>query len=207
MPPPTPGTGLTRGDAEPAAAGPTAAAAGSTAAAGPAESQPTESRPTPRPSASTPSRPTTTSTGPGLGAALKAALWWGPLAIGVATLLQMWAADLAGAPFERPLQRLTVLLEGGSGLVSGDPLVGLGINIVLGLVLGVVFALMTPLLRSARAVLAVALVYGAAVFAVDHYLLAPALNPVLEARPEAFGLATRLVFGAVLALGFVGQRD
>jgi hypothetical protein len=122
--------------------------------------------------------------------------------MGVAALLQMWAAALDGDQAVRPLRLMVTLIEGGPGLVDGNPLVGILINTLIGIVVGILFALVAPRLPSARAVLVGALVLGAGVFAVDAYLVSPQL-PLLDLRDDAQLLAVRLVMGAVLAIGVV----
>lgn len=186
MPPPPPGTGLT-----------TSAPAQAPVAQAPVAKAATAE---PAPSAAA----ATARTGRA-GALLTRGAIWGALGMGAAALLQMWASATGGDEAVRPLRLMTTLIEGGPGLVDGPPIVGIGINVLIGVVLGVLFALVTPRLRSSRAVLLGALVLGAGVFAVDAYLIATQL-PLLELRDEPLLLASRLVLGAVLALGFLPGR-
>lgn len=181
MPPPDPGTGLNQPDPQPSAPTPEPR----TAAFPQASSQPSSDR------------------GPGWGRRLVTGVLWGPLAVGAAALLQMWGAVQAGDEAARPLRMMTVLFEGASGLVNGDPVVGALVNVAIGLVLGLLFALLVSRARAPRAILVTGLAFGAGVFAVDHYLLAPVVSEVFELRDPAFLLATRLVLGSVLALGFL----
>ena len=203
MPPPVPGTGVSQRPAPAPVPRPAPAAAASPEAAPVATARPVAPTVTPsRPSSPSPSvgRPD------GLGRALRRGVLWGPVAIGAAMLLQMWASAQGGDQAVRPLRLLTVLVEGGGGLSGGSPLLGVAINAVLGIALGTLFALVAPRLRSPRVVLVSALVFAAGVFAVDLYVLSPALSPVLELRDASLLLTSRLVFGAVLAIPFLSAR-
>ncbi|WP_341253051.1 hypothetical protein [Euzebya pacifica] len=197
MPPPAPGTGVSQ---RPAPVAPPPAA------------QPTPVRPAARPTAAPSSSAPQASQAPqapervGAPRRLLAGVLWGPVAIGAAMLLQMWASAQGGDQAVRPLRLLTVLLEGGGALAGGNSLLGIAVNTALGMVLGVLFALVAPRLRGPRAVLVGALVFAAGVFAVDLYALSPALSPVLELRDAPLLLASRLVFGAVLAIPFLAAR-
>ena len=151
--------------------------------------------------------PTTLPTpGPGVGRTVLRGLVWGPVAMGAAALLQMWAAAQAGDEAVRPLRMMTVLLEGGAGLVNGNPLLGVGVNVAIGLAVGLVTALLSARVRPVRNVLLVGLAVGAGVFAADHLLLGPLASQVLELRDPVLLLASRLVMGAVLAYGLM-PRD
>ena len=191
MPPPAPGTGVSQ---RPAPVAPPPAA------------QPTPVRPAARPTAAPSSSAPQTPESVGASRRLLAGVLWGPVAIGAAMLLQMWASAQGGDQAVRPLRLLTVLVEGGGALAGGNPLLGIAVNTALGMVLGVLFALVAPRLRGPRAVLVGALVFAAGVFAVDLYALSPALSPVLELRDAPLLLASRLVFGAVLAIPFLAAR-
>ena len=197
MPPPAPGTG---GSQQPVPVAPPPAA------------QPTPVRPAARPTAAPSSSAPQASPAPqapeplGAPRRLLAGVLWGPVAIGAAMLLQMWASAQDGDQAVRPLRLLTVLVEGGGGLAGGNPLLGIAVNTALGMVLGVLFAFVAPGLRGPRAVVVGALVFAAGVFAVDLYALSPALSPVLELRDAPLLLASRLVFGAVLAIPFLAAR-
>ena len=197
MPPPAPGTGVSQ---QPVPVAPPPAA------------QPTPVRPAARPTFAPSSSAPQASQAPhapepvSAPRRLLAGVLWGPVAIGAAMLLQMWASAQGGDQAVRPLRLLTVLVEGGGGLAGGNPLLGIAVNTALGMVLGVLFALVAPRLRGPRAVLAGALVFAAGVFAVDLYALSPALSPVLELRDAPLLLASRLVFGAVLAIPFLAAR-
>ena len=202
MPPPRPGTGMREvaaqvpppqtiqlpetapAPASPAPASPTPASAGSAGAA--PSSAATEASP--------------------VGAALRRSLVWGPVAIGVAALLQMYASVQAGDAAARPLRMMTVVVEGGAGLVNGNPLLGVAVNVLVGLAVGVVAALLTARIRPARNIVLVGLAVGAGVFAVDHLLLGPLASQVLELRDPATLLSSRLVMGAVLGFGLM-PRD
>lgn len=193
MPPPPPGTGLTQ--PQPAAvaqqaAAPQAAAPQQTASSGHAQS-------------GTPARTVSAGVSAGLIPQLIKGAIWGPIAIGAGTLLAMWASALAGNEAVRPLRLLTSLTGGGAALVDGSPILGIIYNVVFGLVLGVLFAVVAPRLHGGRAVLIAALVYGVGIFVVDVFVLSPLLSPLWELRNNAFSLAERLIFGAVLALGFI----
>ncbi|MEO2104851.1 MAG: hypothetical protein ABGZ36_04335 [Actinomycetota bacterium] len=191
MPPPAPGTGVSQ---RPAPVAPPPAA------------QPTPVRPAARPTAAPSSSAPQTPESVGASRRLLAGVLWGPVAIGAAMLLQMWASAQGGDQAVRPLRLLTVLVEGGGALAGGNSLLGIAVNTALGMVLGVLFALVAPRLRGPRAVLVGALVFAAGVFAVDLYALSPALSPVLELRDAPLLLASRLVFGAVLAIPFLAAR-
>lgn len=208
MPPPVPGTGVSQRPAPAPVPRPAPAAAASPEAAPVATARPVAPAVTPsRPSSPSPSSPSpSVGRSDGLGRALRRGVLWGPVAIGAAMLLQMWASAQGGDQAVRPLRLLTVLVEGGGGLSGGSPLLGVAINAVLGIVLGTVFALVAPRLRSPRVVLVSALVFAAGVFAVDLYVLSPALSPVLELRDASLLLTSRLVFGAVLAIPFLAAR-
>jgi hypothetical protein len=195
MPPPAPGTGLT---AQPASQ--------------PVASQPVAGQPqgavveqAPRPPAAQPAHDTAAAR-PGMLATLLPGAIWGPIAMGAAALLQMWSSALNGDQAVRPLRLLTTITGGGANLVDGSVLQGILANVLLGVTFGVLFALIAPRLGGAREILLGALVFGIGIFVVDHYLLARAF-PLLDLRDDAFLLASRLVFGAVLAIGFLPGRS
>lgn len=144
--------------------------------------------------------------GPGVGRTVRRGLVWGPVAMGAAALLQMWASAQSGDEAVRPLRMMTVLLEGGAGLVNGNPLLGVGVNVAIGLAVGLVAALLSARVRPVRNVLLVGLAVGAGVFAADHLLLGPLASQVLALRDPVLLLASRLVMGAVLAYGLM-PRD
>lgn len=182
MPPPQPGTGLSQV--------PEAPRAGRTI----------------RLPEAAPASSATPPSGPGVGPTVLRGMVWGPVAIGAAALLQMWASAQAGDEAVRPLRMMTVLLEGGAGLVNGNPLAGVGVNVVIGLAVGLVTALLSARVRPVRSVLLVGLAVGAGVFAADHLLLGPLASQVFELRDPVLLLASRLVMGAVLAYGLM-PRD
>lgn len=154
-----------------------------------------------------PFRPTTsTSAGTRLGGRLLIGVIWGPLAIGAAALLQMWDSAVGGDIAIRPLRLMTTLLEGGAGLVDGPVWLGIAVNVVIGVVLGILFGLIAGRFGTPRGILVGALVLGAGVFAVDWLLVTPQL-PLLGLRDEVLLLASRLLLGAVLAIGFIGIAD
>ncbi len=207
MPPPAPGTGLTTATPEPArpAATQQVAPAAATQQVAPAAATQQVAPAADRgvTSAATTSRVTTVEedTTP-LGRRLLAGAVWGPVAMGAAALLQMWSSALGGDVAVRPLRLLTTITGGGANLVDGSVLQGILANVLLGVTFGVLFALVAPRLHGARAVLVGALVFGAGIFAVDHYLIATQY-PLLELRDDALLLGSRLVFAAVLAIGFL----
>lgn len=232
MPPPPPGTGLTTGPiptsapaaqprapapvqtapapapAAPAPAAPDAKAHKAEAKAAKAKTKADGKAARPASGAGdAPFRPTTsTSAGTRLGGRLLIGVIWGPLAIGAAALLQMWDSAIGGDLAIRPLRLMTTLLEGGAGLVDGPVWLGIAVNVVIGVVLGILFGLIAGRFGTPRGILVGALVLGAGVFAVDWLLVTPQL-PLLGLRDEVLLLASRLLLGAVLAIGFIGIAD
>lgn len=199
MPPPPAGTGLTvQPEQQPAQA--------QTTQASPQAAQSSQ-QPTQTSGQSANRQVGSTDTRTGLVSNLINGAIWGPIALGVAALLAMWFSALDGQEAVRPLRLMTITTGGGGALVTGSPLLGIIYNILLGVTFGVLFALVAPRLPDARTVLIGALVFGAGIFAVDAFVLSPILSEVWSIRNDAFLLATRLVFGAVLALGFMPSRD
>lgn len=162
--------------------------------------------PPPPPGPATDTAPPASPADPPLGRRLLTGAVWGPVAIGAGTLLEMWNAAEGGSGYDRPLRLLTALVVGDTAWVDTSPFLGLAINIVLGALIGLLFAAAVPRIRSARGVLVGALVLGAGVFVVDRYVLTPLLSEALVLRDPVVALASKLVMGAVLAVGFLDRR-
>lgn len=131
----------------------------------------------------------------------------GIVAIASTTLIAMWANASGGQPAVSTLRLLTTPFGGESALQDGNALVGIGINTLIGAVLGVVFVFVAKLTTSSRDLLIAGLVFGAGVFLVDRYVLSQVLSDALTMREGPFELAVRMLLGTILALGFMPHRS
>lgn len=116
----------------------------------------------------------------------------------------MWLASADGKPAEMPLRMISTIIKGDAAMADGTTSVGLGwaTHLVLSAIFGVVFALVTPLLRSNGTVAIVGVGYGLLLYVVNFLVLAPLVFTTFQKANQPFELVVHVVFGTLVGLAF-----
>lgn len=119
-------------------------------------------------------------------------------------LVTMWLASADGMPADMPLRMIATILQGDAAMAEGTTSVGLGwaTHLVLSALFGVVFALVTPMLRSNGTVAIAGVVYGPLLYVVNFLVLAPLWFTTFQNANQPFELVVHVVFGTLVALAF-----
>jgi uncharacterized membrane protein YagU involved in acid resistance len=121
----------------------------------------------------------------------------------------MWfASTQPPGTADMPLHMIASIVQGGKeAVMAGQTSAGIGVavHIVMSMAFGIVFALVTPMLRTNGTAALVGTVYGALLYVVNFLLLSPLLFPVLQDANQPFELFAHVVFGTVLAFFFYGS--
>lgn len=135
----------------------------------------------------------------GLGKRLVRGAIGGIVAGTVFIIADMWFASATGA-----LNLISTIVLGADALQAGTakPWVGLAVHTVLSALLGMVFALVSPALRTNGAVALVGTLYGALVFVVNLLIIPQFLLQQFAMSNKPFALVNHIVFGTVLAFFF-----
>jgi len=142
------------------------------------------------------------------GDALSPRLLRGALAGLVAGLLfilaTMWLASAEGKPADMPLRMISTVLKGDAAMADGTTSVGLGwaTHLVLSAIFGVVFALVTPLLKTNGTAAIVGTVYGLLLYVVNFLVLAPLVFTTFQKANQPFELVVHVIFGTLIGFAF-----
>jgi hypothetical protein len=123
--------------------------------------------------------------------------------------LTSWFATSVGMPRLYPFRVVASLAQGPNNLPANQLWVGMAIQAGLSAVFGLIFAIITAVIRSATLVALAGLVYGAGIYIVDFQVLARVIPQFSAFRNvnQPFEASVHLVFGAVLAvLLLIGAR-
>lgn len=120
--------------------------------------------------------------------------------------ITMWFADTLGDPADAPLMMISTLVKGDAAMETGAASASVGwiVHAALSIFFGIVFALVTPLLRTNGTAAIAGAVYGALLYVVNFLVLAPLAFPVMEMANQPFELVVHVVFGLLVALAFYG---
>ncbi|GAA2379071.1 hypothetical protein GCM10010404_39270 [Nonomuraea africana] len=121
----------------------------------------------------------------------------------------MWfSSTMPNGKAEMPLHMIASIVQGGKeAIMAGQTSVGVGLAVhaALSIVFGVVFGLVTPMLRTNGTVALVGTVYGGLIYVVNFLILSPLLFPVFGDANQPFELFAHLVFGTLLSFSFYGS--
>lgn len=119
-------------------------------------------------------------------------------------LATMWLASADGKPAEMPLRMISTILKGDAAMADGTTSVGLGwaTHLILSAIFGVVFALVTPLLRSNGTVAIAGFGYGLLLYVVNFLVLAPLVFTTFQKANQPFELVVHIVFGTLVGFAF-----
>ncbi len=142
----------------------------------------------------------------------------GGIVAGAAFLaLNMWFATSVGDPAKGPLLMMSTIVKGDEAMMAGTASIGVGLAVhaVLSAAFGVVFAALASRFRSAGAIAAAGVAFGAALYLLNFKVLSPASFTTFEMANQPFELVVHVVFGALLALALLvpaarsvsGRRD
>ena len=140
--------------------------------------------------------------------ALTTRLMRGALAGLVAGLLfilaTMWLASADGKPADMPLRMISTILKGDAAMADGTTSVGLGwaTHLVMSAIFGVVFALVTPMLKTNGTAAIIGTVYGLLLYVVNFLVLAPLVFTTFQKANQPFELVVHVVFGTLVGFAF-----
>lgn len=119
-------------------------------------------------------------------------------------LVTMWFASKVDGAAEMPLRMMSTIAKGDGAMADGTSSVGLGwgVHLVLSVLFGLLFALITPLLRTNGTVALAGIVYGGLLYVVNFLILAPLIFTTFEMANQPFEVVVHLVFGSLLSLAF-----
>jgi uncharacterized membrane protein YagU involved in acid resistance len=102
------------------------------------------------------------------------------------------------------LKLISTIVLGADALKAGtaEPWVGVVVHMVLSAVIGMVFALLSPALRTNGAVALVGTAYGALVYVVNFLVVANTVLPQFQMPNQPFELVMHIVFGTLLSFFF-----
>lgn len=115
--------------------------------------------------------------------------------------LTSWFFTSMGRPALAPFRVIATIAQGGPPPTT-DLWVGMAIHSALSAVFGIVFALLTAMVRSNGTLMAAGVLYGGIIYVIDFQVLARFVErfSVFRMANQPFEVAVHLVFGAVLAL-------
>jgi ABC-type uncharacterized transport system permease subunit len=95
-----------------------------------------------------------------------------------------WFAHSTGGKADMPLAMMATIVQGDAGTAS--PTVGVLVHLVLSALIGAVFALVVPRLRTNGTVAVAGTAYGLLLYAVNFLVLAPLLFTTFQAANQPF---------------------
>jgi hypothetical protein len=138
--------------------------------------------------------------GVGAAAGIIAGLVFAAFEMIAAAMMMGWDA------FFMPLRMIGAILIGPAALDPSYPLLtaclaGVGVHLVLAVLYGMIFAVITGGLRSAATDILLGTAYGSALWLINFYVIAPAAFPwFLEANPLIQFIGHSVFFGSALGL-------
>lgn len=119
-------------------------------------------------------------------------------------VITMWFAASTGGGWLAPLKLISTIVLGADALEAGtaEPWVGVVVHMVLSALIGMVFALMTPALRTNGAVALAGTAYGALVYVVNFLIVGYTVLPQFQMPNQPFELVMHIVFGTLLSFFF-----
>ena len=119
-------------------------------------------------------------------------------------VITMWFAASTGGGWLAPLNLISTIVLGADALQAGtaEPWVGAVVHTVLSAVIGMVFALVTPALRTNGAVALAGTVFGALVYVVNFLIVGYTVLPQFQMPNQPFELVMHIVFGTLLSFFF-----
>lgn len=119
-------------------------------------------------------------------------------------VITMWFAASTGGGWLAPLNLISTIVLGADALEAGtaQPWVGAVVHMVLSAVIGMVFALFAPALRTNGAIALAGTAYGALVYVVNFLIVAYTFLPQFQMPNQPFELVMHIVFGTLLSFFF-----
>lgn len=117
---------------------------------------------------------------------------------------EIWSATSNDLPVRAPFLAISTIVLGDSALGSGqaDVLTGLIIHTAISIFYGMLFGVITPILRTNGTVALAGMVYGGLIYVVDFQVIAPIWFPLFATFDQSFSLLVHLIFGAAVAFAF-----
>ena len=124
----------------------------------------------------------------------------------------MWFVTSIGMPARTPLLMISTIVLGDDAMANGDAdsAIGLIVHLVLSAGFGIVFALIARRLPTNASLALAGLAYGGLLYLVNFQILARTAFETFRMANQPFEVVVHLVFGALLALAFLGtgiRRD
>ena len=119
-------------------------------------------------------------------------------------LITMWFAATTGGGWLAPLKLISTIVLGADALEAGtaQPWVGAVVHMVLSAIIGMVFALVSPALRTNGAVALAGTAYGVLIYVVNFLIVAYTVLPQFQMPNQPFELVMHIVFGTLLSFFF-----
>jgi len=118
--------------------------------------------------------------------------------------IEIWSAISNDLPVRAPFLAISTIVLGDSALTTGEAnvLIGLLVHTAISIFYGMLFGLLTPVLRTNGTVALAGLAYGALIYLIDLQLIAPIWFPLFTTGDQSFSLLVHLLFGIVLGIAF-----
>jgi hypothetical protein len=119
-------------------------------------------------------------------------------------VITMWFASTTGGGWLAPLNLISTIVLGADALEAGtaQPWVGVVVHMVLSAIIGMVFALFAPALRTNGAVALAGTAYGALIYVVNFLIVGNTVLPQFQMPNQPFELVMHIVFGTLLSFFF-----
>lgn len=118
--------------------------------------------------------------------------------------MEMWNATSNDLPVRAPFLAISTIVLGNSALTTGQANVAIGliVHTAISIFYGMLFGLLTPVLRTNGTVALAGLAYGALIYLIDLRLVAPIWFPLFTTGDQSFALLVHLLYGIVVGIAF-----
>lgn len=118
--------------------------------------------------------------------------------------MEMWSAASNDLPVRAPFLAISTIVLGDGAITTGqaDVPIGLVVHTTVSILYGMLFGLLTPVLRTNGTVALGGLAYGGLIYLIDIRLVAPIWFPLFTTGDQSFALMVHLLYGAVVGIAF-----
>ena len=119
-------------------------------------------------------------------------------------VITMWFASTTGGGWLAPPKLISTIVLGADALKAGtaEPWIGVAVHTAISALLGMVFALIAPALRTNGTAALAGTAYGALIYVVNFLIIANTILPQFKMPNQPFELVMHVVFGTLLSFFF-----
>ena len=118
--------------------------------------------------------------------------------------IEIWSAASNDLPVRAPFLAISTIVLGDNALTTGQANVAIGllVHTAISILYGMLFGLLTPVLRTNGTVALAGLAYGGLIYLIDLQLVAPIWFPLFTTGDQSFALLVHLMYGIVVGIAF-----